>query len=141
MYVDRDPGPPGGCFAKAPGETPTKHKKSFEKTYDCLSLLAPPLRAAKIAGLAAMNSMGRNAPETVSQLTGGEYYGFKDKRSLQEGMLTVSNHVPNRYVLSFRPSAPHLGLHTLAVRLKGGSKLEIAARKSYWAPDASAAQP
>jgi VWFA-related protein len=133
MVNDPEPGPPGGCFAKDPNEDPAKHKKGIEKTYDCLGLVAPPLRAAKIAALVAMNSMRRNAPETVSQLTGGEYYGFKDKRSLQKAMLTVSNYVPNRYVLSFRPSAPHPGLHTLSLRLKDGPKLEITARKSYWA--------
>jgi VWFA-related protein len=135
MGNDPEPGPPGGCFAKDPNEDPAKHKKGLEKTYDCLGLLAPPLRAAKIAALLAMNSMRRNAPETVSQLTGGEYYTFKDKRSLQKGMLTVSNHVPNRYVLSFRPSAPHPGLHTLKLRLKDEPKLEIIARRSYWAQD------
>jgi VWFA-related protein len=138
MGNDPEPGPPGGCFAKDPNEDPAKHKKGLEKTYGCLGLLAPPLRAAKIAALVAMNSMRRNAPETVSQLTGGEYYGFKDKRSLQKAMLTVSNHVPNRYVLSFRPTAPHPGLHTLKLRLKEEPKLEIAARKSYWAEDAAA---
>jgi VWFA-related protein len=133
MVNDPDPGPPGGCFAKDPQEDPAKHKNGVEKTYDCLGLLAPPLRAAKIAALVAMTSMRHNAPETVSQLTGGEYYGFKDKRSLQKAMLMVSNHVPNRYVLSFHPSAPHPGLHMLKLRLKDESKLEIAARKSYWA--------
>jgi hypothetical protein len=137
MVNDPEPGPPGGCFANDPHEDPAKHKKGLEKTYDCLGLLAPPLRAAKIAALVAMNSMRHNAPETVSQLTGGEYYGFKDKRGLQKAMLTVSNHVPNRYVLSFRPNAPHPGLHTLSLRLKDGQKLEITARKSYWAQEAA----
>lgn len=135
MVNDPDPGPPGGCFADDPNANPAEKKKRVEKTYDCLGLLAPPLRAAKIAALVAMTSMRHNAPETVSQLTGGEYYGFKDKRSLQKAMLTVSNHVPNRYVLSFHPSAPHPGLHMLKLRLKDESKLEIAARKSYWAQD------
>lgn len=129
---DPEPGPPGGCFAKDPNEDPAKHKKGLEKTYDCLGQLAPPLRAAKLAGLVAMNSLRHNAPETVAQLTGGEYYGFKDRRSLQKAMLTVSNHVPNRYVLSFHPTVPHPGLHTLKLQLKDGPKLEIAARRSYW---------
>ncbi|MCU1313685.1 MAG: VWFA-related protein [Acidobacteriaceae bacterium] len=137
MGNDPEPGPPGGCFAKDPNEDPAKHKKGLEKTYECLGLLAPPPRAAKIAALVAMTSMRHNAPETVSQLTGGEYYGFKDKRSLQKAMLTVSNHVPNRYVLSFHPSAPHPGLHTLRLRLKDEPKVEIAARKSYWAQGAA----
>ncbi|HZD75722.1 MAG TPA: VWA domain-containing protein [Acidobacteriaceae bacterium] len=138
---DQHPGPPGGCFANDPNADPSEKKGKAEKTYDCLSLLAPPLRLAKIAALIAMNSMRQNASETVAHLTGGEYYTFKDHRSLQKDMLTVSNHVPNRYVLSFRPEAPHPGIHTLKLRLKDYPKLEITARRSYWAEDASTDAP
>jgi VWFA-related protein len=138
MLNDPEPGPPGGCFANDPNADPSQKKGKLEKTYDCLGLLAPPLRAAKIAALVAMNSMRRNASETVAHLTGGEYYSFKDRRTLQKGMLTVSNHVPNRYVLSFRPDAPHPGMHTLKLQLKDYSNLEITARRSYWAQDANA---
>jgi VWFA-related protein len=138
MINDPEPGPPGGCFANDPNADPSEKKGKAEKTYDCLGLLAPPLRLAKIAALVAMNSMRRNASETVAQLTGGEYYAFKDRKSLQKGLLTVSNHVPNRYVLSFRPDAPHAGLHTLKLRLKDYSNLEITARKNYWAQDVAA---
>ncbi len=130
---DPDPGPPGGCFATDPNEDPSRHKKKLEKTYHCLGLLAPPLRLAKVAGMVAMNQLRHNAPQTVATLTGGEFYSFKDRRSLEKAMLTVSNHVPNRYVLSFRPQDPHPGLHTIAVEVKQDTKLEITARKSYWA--------
>jgi VWFA-related protein len=141
MMHDGEPGPPGGCFANDPNADPSEKKGKAEKTYDCLGLLAPPLRLAKIAALVAMNSMRRNAAETVAHLTGGEYYSFKDRRTLQKGMLTVSNHVPNRYVLSFRPEAPHPGMHTLKLRLKDYPKLEITARRSYWAQGAGTDEP
>jgi VWFA-related protein len=141
MMHDGEPGPPGGCFANDPNADPSEKKGKAEKTYDCLGLLAPPLRLAKIAALVAMNSMRRNAAETVAHLTGGEYYSFKDRRTLQKGMLTVSNHVPNRYVLSFRPEAPHPGMHTLKLRLKDYPKLEITARRSYWAQGAGTDAP
>jgi VWFA-related protein len=135
MVNDEEPGPPGGCFANDPNAKPSEKKGKFEKTYDCLGLLAPPLRLAKIAALVAMNEMRRNAAETVAHLTGGEYYTFKDRRSLQKSMLTVSNHVPNRYVLSFRPEAPHPGMHTIKLRLKNYPNLEITARRNYWADE------
>jgi VWFA-related protein len=135
---DSEPGPPGGCFANDPNADPSEKKGKAEKTYDCLGLLAPPLRLAKIAALVAMNSMRRNASETVAHLTGGEYYSFKDRKSLQKDMLTVSNHVPNRYVLSFRPDAPHPGLHTLKLQLKDYPNLQITARRNYWAQDPTA---
>jgi VWFA-related protein len=141
QFSSSEPGPPGGCFASDPNADPSQKKGKAEKTYDCLSLLAPPLRAAKIAALIAMNSMRRNAAETVAHLTGGEYYGFKDRRTLQKGMLTVSNHVPNRYVLSFRPEAPHPGMHTLKLQLKDYPNLQITARRNYWAEDAGTAAP
>jgi VWFA-related protein len=138
MANDPEPGPPGGCFANDPNAAPSEKKGKFEKTYDCLGLLAPPLRAAKIAALVAMNSVRRNASETVAHLTGGEFYSFKDRRSLQKAMLTVSNHVPNRYVLSFHPEAPHPGMHTLKLQLRNYSNLQITARRNYWAEDANA---
>jgi VWFA-related protein len=138
QFSSSEPGPPGGCFANDPNADPSQKKGKAEKTYDCLSLLAPPLRAAKIAALIAMNSMRRNAAETVAHLTGGEYYSFKDRKSLQKGMLTVSNHVPNRYVLSFRPEAPHSGMHTLKLQLKDYPNLQITARRNYWTQDAGA---
>jgi VWFA-related protein len=141
MMHDGEPGPPGGCFANDPNANPSEKKGKAEKTYDCLGLLAPPLRLAKIAALVAMNSMRHNASETVAHLTGGEYYSFKDRRSLQKNMLTVSNHVPNRYVLSFRPEAPHPGMHTLKLKLTNYPNLEITARRSYWAQDAGADAP
>lgn len=138
MMHDGEPGPPGGCFANDPNADPSEKKGKAEKTYDCLGLLAPPLRLAKIAALVAMNSMRQNASETVAHLTGGEYYSFKDRRTLQKGMLTVSNHVPNRYVLSFRPETPHPGMHTLKLRLKDYPNLQITARRNYWAVDGTA---
>jgi VWFA-related protein len=135
----QDPAPPGGCLAQDPNEDPSEAQGKFEKTYDCIGLLAPPLRVAKLAALLAVSALRQNASETVAHLTGGEYYSFKDRRSLQKDMLTVSNHVPNRYVLSFRPEAPHPGMHTLKLQLKNYPNLEITARRNYWAQDTTAA--
>ena len=136
-----DSGPPGGCLAQDPNEEPSEAKGKLEKTYDCIGLLAPPLRVAKSAALLAASAMRRNASETVAHLTGGEYYPFKDRKSLQKGMLTVSNHVPNRYTLSFRPEAPHPGMHTLKLQLKDYPNLEITARRNYWVEDSGTEQP
>jgi len=136
QFSTDQPGPADGCFASDPNAPPSEKKGKAEKTYDCLSDLAPPLRAAKIATLALMNALRRNAPEAVAQATGGEYYKFNDQRSLQKAMLVVSNHVPNRYVLSFHPQSPHPGVHTLKLELKDYPKLTIDARRNYWA-DAS----
>ncbi|WP_263359373.1 vWA domain-containing protein [Acidicapsa ligni] len=164
------PGPKGGCMSKdspqdgdtaEPGDTvadssqpdsadadnKTKSapkessKKRAGQAYDCLSLLVPPLGFAKVALMASMSAMRQNTSETVARLTGGEYFQFKDPRGLEQDLVTISNHVPNRYVLSFQPSSPHSGLHVLQLKLKDYPNLVVTARSHYWADGEEAAQP
>jgi hypothetical protein len=63
-------------------------------------------------------------------------------KSLEHDLATISNHIPNRYVLSFQPQSPHPGLHAIILTAPGRS-LEVTARSSYWAEAAVpfAAQP
>ena len=57
-----------------------------------------------------------------------------------ESLITISNHVPNRYVLSFQPQAPHPGFHAVELKLKDHPGLQLTARSGYWADsDANAA--
>jgi VWFA-related protein len=126
----------------ASGSTPGRSPRQVaNQAYDCLSLLAPPLALAKMAAMAGMDGLSRNVPETVAQLTGGEYFQFKDARSLERGLATISNHVPNRYMLSFHPQSPHTGLHAVTLRLKNYPNLELSARDSYWVDSDSNAAP
>jgi VWFA-related protein len=144
---DLTPAPQHGCFARDqsngsethPVQVPDgKGNNRAMQTFDCLTLLAPPLRAAKMATMAALDGMHRNVPQTVAQLTGGEYFKFENTRSLERGLITISNHVPNRYALSFSPPADSPGLHAIDVRLKGRTGLHLDARKSYWADSSRA---
>jgi hypothetical protein len=86
-----------------------------------------------MAVLLTMNGLRRNVPESVAHLTGGEYFHFGNARSLESSLLTISNHVPNRYVLSFQPQSPHPGLHVIELRLKDHPSLVVTARRNYWA--------
>jgi hypothetical protein len=81
------------------------------------------------------DGLQKNVPETVAELTGGEYFKFENNRSLVRGMLTISNHVPNRYVLSFQPTAPHAGFHAVQLKLKDEKGLKLSARTGYWADE------
>jgi VWFA-related protein len=128
---NNEPGPPGGCMAKDPNADSDTSRAA--QTWECLSELAPPLRAAKMAVLLTMNGLRRNVPESVAHLTGGEYFHFGNARSLESSLLTISNHVPNRYVLSFQPQSPHPGLHVIELRLKDHPSLVVTARRNYWA--------
>jgi VWFA-related protein len=138
IVQDDRPGPPHGCMGKDP-DNPDQNR--LVQAWNCLGLLAPPLKAAQLAVQMGIEGLRRNAPETVAQLTGGEYYKFNNEHSLEQALTTISNHVPNRYVLSFRPSQPQPGPHALQVRLKDYSGLSITARGTYWIDSGDKAQP
>ncbi|MGA7314839.1 MAG: VWA domain-containing protein [Silvibacterium sp.] len=141
---DITPAPTHGCLTKDqsngsdthPVQVPDgKGNNRAMQTFDCLSLLAPPLLAAKMAAMAALDGMHRNVPESVARLTGGEYFKFENTRSLERGLITLSNQIPNSYVLSFAPQPDSPGLHAIDVRLKDRTDLHLDARKSYWADE------
>jgi VWFA-related protein len=139
---DDTPGPEHGCFSHDPKTDPTVREDGSKgpaeeskatQYYDCLAELLPPLRLAKMAAILGMNGLRHNAPETVAKLTGGEYFHFHNQRDLERSLATISNHVPNRYVLSFQPQSPQPGLHAITVTLKDHPDLVLTARSSYWA--------
>ena len=141
---DITPAPTHGCLAKDqsngsdthPVQVPDgKGNNRAMQTFNCLSLLAPPLFAAKMAAMAALDGMHRNVPESVARLTGGEYFKFENTRSLERGLITLSNQIPNSYALSFSPQPDSPGLHAIDVRLKDRTDLHLDARKSYWADE------
>ena len=130
------PGPPHGCM----GEDPTLEVQpgKVSQAYDCLAQLAPPLRLAKLAVIAALGGLRTNVPETVAKLTGGEYFKFENAKGLEKGLQAISNRMPNRYFLSFQPVHPHVGLHAVGVDLaEPRVGVVVEARKSYWAESVS----
>ena len=137
IYHDPTPGPAGGCMSRGPDADLSKSR--LEQAYDCLGLLAPPLRLAKAAAIAAADGLKHNAAESVAQLTGGESFSFKDARSLERDVQAVSHHLPNRYLLSFYPTAPHAGFHAIGLRLTDYPNLEVTGRNGYWADEATSA--
>lgn len=134
------PGPPNGCMGKETELTADSPPNRWVQAYDCLSLLAPPLRLLKIATLVAMNNLRQNVPETVARQTGGEYATFANAKGLERDLFAISNHLPNQYILSFHPQAPHPGLHTIGLALKNYDDLSVTARAIYWA-DTGAPRP
>jgi hypothetical protein len=76
-----------------------------------------------MAAIRVSDGKKRNVPATVAELSGGEYFKFENSRSLVIGLLTISNHVPNRYVLSFQPQSPHPGSIRVFTPLNYASKI------------------
>jgi VWFA-related protein len=129
----------GGCMSHDSSADPDAHGKRSMQALDCAEDLIPPLRLGRIAFDAARDSLKRNVPESVAQLTGGEYFPFTNAKTLSSHLVTISNDAPNYYMLSFHPQSPSPGPHALILKLNGRSELQLRARTSYWA-DAPAKQ-
>ncbi|HVG26389.1 MAG TPA: VWA domain-containing protein [Acidobacteriaceae bacterium] len=138
-FNSSEPGPRHGCFSRDDDTDSKPSQSRGEQSFDCLAQLLPPLRLAKMVEIATRNSLRKNVPETCARLSGGEYFNFKDGKSLRRGLFTISNDVPNRYVLTFHPQSPHAGLHALTVELHDRPDLRIDARTEYWVDDPGAA--
>ncbi|MGB8131796.1 MAG: VWA domain-containing protein [Candidatus Angelobacter sp.] len=127
-----EPYAPGGCMSRDPKADPDAHGKRGVQALDCASDLLPPLRLARMAFLLAKDGLRRNVPRCVAQLTGGEYFAFKDAKTLAQHLINISNDVPNYYYLSFHPQSPLPGPHALELKVKNRADYEVRARKGYW---------
>jgi len=126
-----EPGPAHGCFSHQ-GADPEYSGHYSKQVLDCISQLAPPIRLATMAFLAARDSLHNNTAQSTAHLTGGEFFHFHDAKSLQKALIAVSNDVPNFYILSFHPTDPSPGLHALRLELKDRPGLRLTARTEYW---------
>jgi VWFA-related protein len=80
----------------------------------------------------AAQAMRKNAPKTIAEVTGGEYELFTSHKAFEASMVDFTNHLRNRYLLSFEPKDPHPGLHKVTVRLRRSKDSTILARERYW---------
>ncbi|MGB8769199.1 MAG: VWA domain-containing protein [Candidatus Korobacteraceae bacterium] len=85
---------------------------------------------------ALTKSAKENIPETIAEMSGGEYLLFNDEKKLEEEMTDVSNHYFNQYLLSFTPKKLSLGQHSLRVEVRGRSDVVLSARTGYWVGEA-----
>jgi VWFA-related protein len=134
-------GPAGGCMAKDHASDPETSDNRAMQAWDCLTLLVPPLRLATMAAIAAKDGLERNVPETIAHLTGGEYFKLTNEKSMEHDLETLTNHIPNRYILSFQPQTPHPGLHVLQLSLPTHPDLALTARRTYYADAQTEAKP
>jgi len=80
-------------------------------------------------------SMRKNIPHTLANITGGEYQLFLSRNGFEDHLIDFANHLHNRYELSFEPKNPHPGLHQIRVRLRDGEdNRTLIYRSTYWVP-------
>lgn len=80
-----------------------------------------------------IQALRKNTAAAIPRMTGGQYLRFNQGKQLDKDLGMLANQVHNRYVLSFQPSDPRPGLHTLNVTLRQPLDARILARTSYWA--------
>ncbi len=85
---------------------------------------------------ALTKSAKENIPETIAEMSGGEYHFFSDEKKLEDAMADVNNHFFNQYLLSFTPKKLSLGQHSLRVEVRGRSDVALSARTGYWVGEA-----
>jgi hypothetical protein len=81
----------------------------------------------------ARHALKKNIPKAIAAMTGGEYERFSSREGFETRMNSFSNHLHNRYLLSFEPKNPHPGLHPIRVRLKDPTSETVLFRSNYWA--------
>lgn len=82
----------------------------------------------------SLQGIRKNTTRELADLTGGEYYEFKNRNEFEVRLGGISNKIRNRYLLSFQARNPSPGPHILTVKLRESRhNYSITARKSYWA--------
>ena len=75
----------------------------------------------------------KNVAKEVALMSGGEYTTFTGDKGFEQHVVDAAKHVRNRYLLTFSPSDPTPGLHSLRVRTAQDYGAHIVARANYWA--------
>jgi VWFA-related protein len=92
-----------------------------QRTMNMVSALAMIVQAFK-----------KNVAEEVAHMSGGEYTTFTGDKGFEARVVDAAKHARNRYLLTFSPSNPTPGLHTIKVRTAKDYGARIVARADYW---------
>ena len=74
----------------------------------------------------------KNVTKEVAHMSGGEYHVFTGDKGFESRVVESAQHARNRYLITFSPSDPTPGLHTIKVRLAEDYGARIVARANYW---------
>jgi len=82
--------------------------------------------------VALVQAFRKNVTKEIALMSGGEYTTFTNDKKFEARVVEEAKHARNRYLLTFRPTNPTPGLHTLRVRLAQDYGAHIVARADYW---------
>lgn len=81
---------------------------------------------------ALIQAFRKNVTKEVAEMSGGEYTTFAGDKRFQQRVLDAAKHMRNRYLITFRPSDPTPGLHSIKVKTTQDYGARIVARANYW---------
>ena len=82
--------------------------------------------------LMVVQALRKNVTKEIALMSGGEYTTFTGDKRFEQSVVDAAKHARNRYLLTFSPSNPTPGLHTIRVRLAQDYGAHIVARANYW---------
>jgi VWFA-related protein len=74
----------------------------------------------------------KNVTKEIAHMSGGEYHVFTGDKAFESRVVESAQHARNRYLITFSPSDPTPGLHTIRVRTVYDYGARIVARANYW---------
>ena len=80
----------------------------------------------------AVKAFKKNVSKEIALESGGEYATFTRDKAFEQRVLDEAKYVRNRYLISFSPSNPEPGLHSIRVKLTNDYGARIVARSNYW---------
>lgn len=80
----------------------------------------------------AVKAFKKNVAKEIAGLSGGEYTTFAGDKKFQARVMEAARDARNRYLITFSPSDPTPGLHTIRVRTTQDYGARIVARANYW---------
>ncbi|MGB7266077.1 MAG: VWA domain-containing protein, partial [Terracidiphilus sp.] len=80
----------------------------------------------------AVKAFKKNVAKEVAEMSGGEYTTFVGDKRFEARVVDAAKHARNRYLITFSPSDPTPGLHTIRVRTAVDYGARIVARANYW---------
>ena len=78
-----------------------------------------------------------NVTKEVAEMSGGEYTTFMGDKKFEQRVVDAARHARNRYLITFSPSDPSPGLHSIKVKTTEDFGARIVARANYWAAASS----
>jgi len=91
-------------------------------------------RALNIVSTLAMivPAFKKNVAKELARMSGGEYHAFTGDKAFEARVVESAQHAHNRYLITFSPTDPTPGLHTIRVNTVYDYGARIVARANYW---------